>query len=137
MWLPTSYVLDYIQRRRVFQGGCVAEFFAEICGAYNAAHHFCVSRFWYVADENDFTRRERFAEVARNILFQFSGERRIAIFIFYQNPKTNQSFACDGIRDANPGGFAHLRMRDEDRFENFWRHESILSRTNARFLRLF
>jgi hypothetical protein len=30
-----------------------------------------------------------------------------------------------------------LRVRDEDRFENFWRHESILSQTNARFLRLF
>jgi hypothetical protein len=30
-----------------------------------------------------------------------------------------------------------LRVRDQDQFENFWRHESILSRTNARFLRLF
>jgi hypothetical protein len=57
-------VLHFIQRCRVFQCGFVAEFFAEIRGAYDAAHHFCISRFWYIADENDFTRRERFAKLS-------------------------------------------------------------------------
>jgi hypothetical protein len=51
---------DFVKRWRVFQRGYVAEFFAEIGGAHNAALHFCVSRFWYVADENDFTWSERF-----------------------------------------------------------------------------
>jgi hypothetical protein len=33
-------VFDLFQRRRVFQSGCVAEFFAEIRGAHDAAHDF-------------------------------------------------------------------------------------------------
>jgi hypothetical protein len=74
---------------------------------------------------------------SRNAFFQFGGEGAIAVCVFLQNAKANQRFAFDGIRDANSGGFTHLRVRDQDRFENFWRHESILSRTNARFLRLF
>jgi hypothetical protein len=41
----------------------------EICGANDAAHHFRVSRFWYVADENDLPRRERFAEMGGERVF--------------------------------------------------------------------
>jgi len=55
-----------IQRGRVFQSRGVAEFFAEVCGADDAPHHFGVSRFWYVADENDFARCERFARWTAN-----------------------------------------------------------------------
>jgi hypothetical protein len=55
--------LDFIQRRRVFQRGGIAEFFAKIRATYNTPHHFRVSRFWDVADENDFTRSERFAKL--------------------------------------------------------------------------
>jgi hypothetical protein len=51
--------LDFVQRRRVFQGGGVA----EVRGADDAAHHVGISRFWYVADENDFARGERFARL--------------------------------------------------------------------------
>jgi hypothetical protein len=76
-----------------------------------------------------------------DVLFQFGGEGDPAaagpVRVLFQYAKANQRFAFDRIRDADPGGFAHFRVRDEDRFENFWRHESILSRTNARFLRLF
>jgi len=32
-------------------------------GADDAAHHLSVARFWYVADENDFTWHERFARL--------------------------------------------------------------------------
>jgi len=46
-----------------------AEFFAEIRGAHNPTHHFCVSRFWYVADEHDFFWRERLPEVALDVVF--------------------------------------------------------------------
>ena len=35
-------MLDVVQRRRVFQRRGVAEFFAQIRGADDAAHHFCV-----------------------------------------------------------------------------------------------
>jgi hypothetical protein len=73
--------------------------------------------------------------------FQFGGEGDPAaagpVCVLFQYAKANQRFAFDGIRHADPGDFAHFHVRDEDRFENFWRHESILPRTNARFLRLF
>ena len=129
--------LNFLQRRRIFQIGSVAKLFTEISGSNDAAHHFRVSRLWDVADKNHLARCERFAEIARDVLFQFGGERGIALCAFFKYAEANQRFAFDGIRDANRGGFAHLRVRDKDRFENFWRHESILSRTNARFLRLF
>lgn len=50
--------LDFIQRRWVFQRRCVA----ETGSALNAEHHFCVWRFWYVADEQNFLGNERFAK---------------------------------------------------------------------------
>lgn len=56
-------MLDLIQRRRVFQGGGVAEVFTKVRGAHDAAHPFRISRFWYVADENDLARGERFARL--------------------------------------------------------------------------
>jgi len=37
--------------------------FAEVRGAHDAAHHFGVARFWDIANENDFTRGERFARL--------------------------------------------------------------------------
>ena len=55
--------LDFIQRRRVLQRGGVAQVFLEIRRADDAAHHFRVSRFWYVADEQNFLGSERFAEM--------------------------------------------------------------------------
>jgi len=57
--LPCCRALDFVQRRRVFQCNCVA----EIRGAHNAAHHFRVSRFWYVADGQNFLGSERFAKL--------------------------------------------------------------------------
>jgi hypothetical protein len=47
------------ERRRVAEGG----------GTYNAAHHFCVSRFWYVADEQNFLGSERFAKLGDEHVF--------------------------------------------------------------------
>jgi hypothetical protein len=38
--LPYSDPLDFIQRRRVFQGGCIAEFFAQVRGAHDPTHTF-------------------------------------------------------------------------------------------------
>ena len=64
--LPCS-ALDFIQRRRAFQRGGIAEFFAEIRGTHNAPHHFGVSGFWDVPYENHFTGRERFAQIACDI----------------------------------------------------------------------
>ena len=61
--------LDFFQRARVFQRGCVAEFFAEIRGADDAAHDFCISRFWYVADEQNFLGSERFAKLGGERVF--------------------------------------------------------------------
>ena len=60
---------DFIQRRGVFQRGGIAELFAETGSAHDAPHDFCVSRFWYVADENDLPRRERFAELGGERVF--------------------------------------------------------------------
>jgi len=56
------WVLDLIQRRWVFQSGRVAEVFAEIRGARCGAS-LCVSRFWYIADEQNFLGSERFARL--------------------------------------------------------------------------
>src|SRR6266513_2208452 len=106
--------LDFLQRRRVLQCGCVAEFFAQIRCTNDAAHHLCVSCFWYVTNENDFPRRERFPEIVRDVLFQFGGEGGIAICIFLQHAKANERFTFDGIRDANGSGFTHLRVRDKN-----------------------
>ena len=61
--------LDFIQRSRVFQRGDVAQFFAKIYGAHDAAHHFRVSRFWDVADEQEFLGSERFAKLGRERVF--------------------------------------------------------------------
>ena len=38
-------------------------------GAHDAAHHFCVSRFWYVADEQNFLGSERFAKLGGERVF--------------------------------------------------------------------
>jgi len=46
-----------------------AELFAEIRGAHYSAHHFCISRFWYVADEQNFLGSERFAKLGRERVF--------------------------------------------------------------------
>jgi len=62
-------VLDFIQRRGVFQGGCIAEFLAEVRGAHDAPHYLRVSRLWDVADEHDFFWRERFAELGGERVF--------------------------------------------------------------------
>ena len=44
--LPNSSFMpcavDFVQRRCVSQRGCIAEFFAKICGAHDAAHHFAL-----------------------------------------------------------------------------------------------
>jgi len=61
--------LDLFQRRWVFQGRRVAEFLAEIGRAHNATHDFCVSRFWYVADEQNFLGSERFAKLGGERVF--------------------------------------------------------------------
>jgi hypothetical protein len=66
--LPNG-ALDLIQRCRVFLRGRVTEFFAEVRGAHNPAHHFCVARFWYVADEQNFLGSERFAEMGGERVF--------------------------------------------------------------------
>jgi hypothetical protein len=58
-----------IQGCRVFHRRGVAEFFAEVRGANNVAHHFCVSRFWYVADEQNFLGSERFAKLGGERVF--------------------------------------------------------------------
>jgi hypothetical protein len=60
---------NFIQGRRVFQSGCVAEFFAQVRGAHDAAHDFCISRFWYVADEQNFLGSERFAKLGGERVF--------------------------------------------------------------------
>ena len=62
---------------------------------------------------------ERFAEIARDAFLQFGGEDGVAIRVFLQNAKANQRFAFNGVWDAGCGGFATLRVPDEDRLENF------------------
>jgi len=62
-------VLDLIQRRGVFERGCVAEFFAEIRGAYDAAHHFCVTCFCYVTYKNRLAWRKRLAMLGGERVF--------------------------------------------------------------------
>jgi len=54
---------------RLFQSRYGAEFFGEIRCVYNPAHHFCVTRFWDVGDENDFFWREGFAELGGERVF--------------------------------------------------------------------
>src|SRR5581483_11137799 len=61
--------LDFIQRRRVFQSRCIAEFFAEVRGAHDPTHHFCVPRLWNVVYKEHVTRRQGFSQVASDILF--------------------------------------------------------------------
>ena len=56
-------MFDFVERRGVLQGGGAAEFFAEMRGARDAAHHFRASRLWYVANENDFLGSERFTKL--------------------------------------------------------------------------
>jgi hypothetical protein len=60
------------------------------------------------------SRGERFAEIARDAFLQFGGERGVAVYVFLQNAKANQRFTFDRVWDANGGGFAHLRVRDEN-----------------------
>jgi len=55
--------------QRLAQGRCVAEFFAQISGAHNPAHHFRVSGFWYIADEQNFLGSERFAKLGGEHVF--------------------------------------------------------------------
>jgi hypothetical protein len=55
--------LDFIQRRRVLQGGCITEFFAQVRGADDPAHHFCVPCLWYVTYEKYVARSKRFARL--------------------------------------------------------------------------
>ena len=63
--LPNSCrcTFDFIQRRGLFQSRYVAEFVAQIRCAHDATHDLCVSRFWYVADKNDFLGSEHFARL--------------------------------------------------------------------------
>ena len=61
--------LHFIQRRGVFQCRGVAKFFAEIRGSHDATHHFRVSCFWYVADEQNFLGSERFAKLGGERVF--------------------------------------------------------------------
>jgi len=46
-----------------------AELFAEIRGAHNPTHDFCVPRFCYVADEQNFLGSERFAKLGGEHVF--------------------------------------------------------------------
>jgi len=82
------------------------------------AHYLRVSRLWNAPYENYVARRERLAEIARDVLFQFSCERDPAaagpVCVFFQNAKTNERFALDGIADTDSCGFTHVRMRDEN-----------------------
>jgi hypothetical protein len=57
--------LDFIQGAGILERRRVA----EVGGTYNAAHHFCVSRFWYVADEQNFLGSERFAKLGGERVF--------------------------------------------------------------------
>ena len=61
--------LDFIKRRRVFQGRGIAEFFAEISGSNDTPHDFGISRFGNVADEQNFLGSERFAEMGGERVF--------------------------------------------------------------------
>src|SRR3954451_2631600 len=79
--LACSCALDLIQRSGVFQRRGVAEFFAEVRGAHDAAHDFGVSRFWYVTNKEHLARRERLAKIPCYLLFQFGGERGIAVCV--------------------------------------------------------
>src|SRR2546423_17983 len=99
---------DFVERGRVFQRGDVAKFFAEIRGADDAAHHFRVAGFWYVADENHVAWSERFAEITRDVVFQFGGKRSVASRVFLHYAKANQRFAFDRMRNADCSSFADL-----------------------------
>ena len=57
------------KRARVFQRRRIAEFFAEISGSNDAPHDFGISRFGYVADEQNFLGSERFAELGGERVF--------------------------------------------------------------------
>ena len=57
--------------------------------AHNAAHYLRVSRFWYVTNENHVARRKRLAQIARDVLFQFGCQGRIAICVPLQHAETN------------------------------------------------
>ena len=105
--------LDFIQGRRVFQGGCVAEFFTQIGGAHNAAHYFRVPCFWYISYKDHIARCKRFAEIARDVLFQFGCQGDVAIRVLLQDTKANQRLTLDRIRHADGCGFANLRVTSE------------------------
>ena len=61
--------LDFVQRRRMFQSGCVAEIFTKVRGADDVAHYFGISRFGNVADEQNFLGSERFAKLGGERVF--------------------------------------------------------------------
>ena len=91
-----GYASDLFERCRVFKSRSVARLLSKISRTRGAAHHLCVSRFRYVADENHFARRERFAEIACDVLFQFRCEGDPALpdqfaFFFNTQEQTNAS----------------------------------------------
>ena len=43
--------------------------FPQVRGAHDAAHHFRVSRLWYIADEQNFLGSERFAKLGGERVF--------------------------------------------------------------------
>ena len=53
---------DVLDRRRVFEGGDVADFLPEMRGADDAAHDLGVARLWQAAHELHLARRERLSE---------------------------------------------------------------------------
>ena len=65
---------NFFQAPRILQRRSIAQCFAQICGARDAAHYFRISRFRNVSNEKHVARRERFAEIARDVCFQFSGK---------------------------------------------------------------
>jgi hypothetical protein len=47
----------------------IAEFFAQVRGAHDPTHHFCIPRFWHVADEQNFLGSKRFAQLGGERVF--------------------------------------------------------------------
>src|SRR5438874_13157117 len=112
--------LDFIERCRIFQGRCVAEFFAQIRSAHNAAHHFRVPRFWYVCHKNHVARSERLTEIACHIFFQFGRKSDIAVRSLLQNAKTTNRSAFIESGAPHPTASFALRMRTKDYLASTW-----------------
>ena len=112
-----------------FSNAEVSPSFSPRYAARDAAHHFRVSRFRYVADENHFARRERFAEIACDVLFNLGGEAQTSPFAsFFKTQK--QTSASPLMESGTPIAAASLTLRDA-------RRELIPPRPGRRVCRRF